>query len=55
MSSTLKKIIIIGVVVLVLFFLITQPTHSADLVHRLLGWLKSGAESIISFFKNLFA
>ncbi|WP_020657871.1 hypothetical protein [Amycolatopsis benzoatilytica] len=55
MSSGLKKIVIIGVVVLVLFFLITQPTHSADLVHRLLGWLKDGAEAIITFFKSLFA
>jgi hypothetical protein len=55
MSSGLKKILVVGVVVLVLFFLITQPTQSADLVHRVLGWLRSGAEAIVTFFKTLFA
>ncbi|WP_328607851.1 hypothetical protein OG943_01550 [Amycolatopsis sp. NBC_00345] len=55
MSSGLKKIVVVGVVVLVLFFLITQPTQSADLVHRVLGWLKDGAEAIVTFFKTLFA
>ncbi|WP_162186176.1 hypothetical protein [Amycolatopsis jejuensis] len=51
----MKKIIVVGVVVLVLFFLITQPTHSADLVHRVLGWLKDGAEAIVTFFRSLFS
>jgi hypothetical protein len=55
MSSGLKKILVVGVVVLVLFFLITQPTQSADLVHRVLGWLRGGAEAIVTFFKTLFA
>ncbi len=55
MSSGMKKIIVVGVVVLVLFFLITQPTHSADLVHRVLGWLKDGAEAIVTFFRSLFS
>lgn len=55
MSSGVKKIVVIGVVVLVLFFLITQPTQSADLVHKVLGWLRDGAEAIVTFFKTLFS
>ncbi|WP_370938996.1 hypothetical protein [Amycolatopsis sp. cg13] len=55
MSSGLKKIVVIGVVALVLFFLITQPTNSAAFVHRVLSWLKDGAEAIVTFFKSLFA
>ncbi|WP_344856926.1 hypothetical protein [Amycolatopsis ultiminotia] len=55
MSSGVKKVIVVVVVVLVLFFLITQPTQSADLVHRVLGWLRDGAEAIVTFFKTLFS
>ncbi|MFI5612252.1 hypothetical protein [Amycolatopsis sp. NPDC051903] len=55
MSSGVKKIVVIGVVVLVLFFLITQPTQSANLVHQVLGWLRNGAEAIITFFQTLFS
>ncbi|MBB4684901.1 hypothetical protein [Amycolatopsis jiangsuensis] len=55
MSSGVKKIIVVGVVVLVLFFLITQPTGSAELVHRVLGWLREGAEAIVTFFRTLFS
>ena len=42
-------------VALVLFFLITQPHQSADFVHRVLGWLKAGAEAIVTFFRALFS
>ncbi|MDT8914204.1 hypothetical protein [Amycolatopsis sp. PS_44_ISF1] len=55
MSNGLKIFVVVGVVALVLFFLITQPTQSADMVHRVLGWLKEGAEAIVTFFKALFA
>jgi Sec-independent protein translocase protein TatA len=55
MSSGVKKILIVGVVALVLFFLISQPTQSADFVHRVLGWLKDGAEAIVTFFRSLFS
>lgn len=50
-----KKLITVVAVVFVLFFLITQPGESATVVHNVLNWLKSGAESIITFVKNLFA
>jgi Sec-independent protein translocase protein TatA len=55
MSPNLKKILIVGVVALVLFFLITQPIRSADAVHNVLGWLKSGAEAIVTFVRTLFS
>ena len=55
MSPGLKKILIVGVVALVLFFLITQPHQSADAVHNVLGWLKKGAEAIVTFIKSLFS
>jgi hypothetical protein len=51
----LKKIIIVLVVAFVLFFLISQPTESANVVTNVLGWLKQGAEAIITFVKSLFA
>jgi hypothetical protein len=55
MSPSLKKILIVGVVALVLFFLITQPLQSADAVHNVLGWLKMGAEAIVTFIRSLFS
>jgi len=54
-SSGVKKILIVGGIALVLFFLITQPTQSADFVHRVLGWLKDGAEAVVTFFRALFS
>ena len=54
MSPNAKKILIIGGVVLVLFFLISRPNESAEAVQTFLGWLQDGAEGIITFFKALF-
>jgi hypothetical protein len=50
-----KKLITLVAVVFVLFFLITQPGESANVVHNVLNWLRDGAQSIITFVKNLFA
>lgn len=50
-----KKVIIAVVVVLLLFYVVTQPEQSADGVQTVLGWLRDGAEAIITFVKNLFA
>lgn len=55
MSGGMKKVLIVGVVALVLFFLISEPTQSAAFVHRVLGWLKDGAEAIVTFFRTLFS
>jgi cell shape-determining protein MreC len=50
-----KKVILLAVVALLVFYLITQPTQSASAVHTVLGWLRSGADAIITFVKSLFA
>jgi hypothetical protein len=50
-----KKIVTLVVVALLLFYLITQPQQSANAVHSVLGWLRDGAEAIITFVKSLFA
>jgi hypothetical protein len=50
-----KKIVLLAVVALLVFYLITQPTQSADAVQTVLGWLQEGAEAIITFVKSLFA
>jgi hypothetical protein len=50
-----KKLITLLVVAFVLFFLISQPHDSATAVDNVLNWLKDGAESIVTFVKDLFA
>ncbi|WP_197285051.1 hypothetical protein [Sciscionella sediminilitoris] len=50
-----KKIAIIAAIALVAFFLITQPTSSANVVKNILGGLGDGAEAVVSFAKNLVA
>lgn len=54
MSPNLKKTLIIGGVALVLFFLISQPHKSADAVQEAFGWLREGAEAIVTFVRSLF-
>ena len=49
-----KKIIVLLVVAFVLFFLITQPNESANVVDTVLNWLKTAAESIITFVRSIF-
>ncbi|MFI6101735.1 hypothetical protein ACIA8G_39825 [Lentzea sp. NPDC051213] len=51
----LKKVLVLAGVALVLFLLITQPEQSASAVQQVLGWLRQGAESIITFIRSLFA
>jgi cell shape-determining protein MreC len=55
MPPNIKKILIVGVVALVLFFLISQPEQSAQAVRTALGWLREGAEAIVTFVQSLFA
>lgn len=50
----LKKVLVLAGVALVLFLLITQPEESASGVQTALGWLREGAESIITFIRSLF-
>lgn len=49
-----KKLAILAVAVLLLFFVITRPGDSADMVHSILGMLQDAAESLISFMSQLF-
>ncbi|WP_185845871.1 hypothetical protein [Kibdelosporangium aridum] len=50
-----KKIVLLAVIALLLFYLITQPTGSANAVQTVLGWLRDGAEAIITFVQGVFA
>lgn len=50
-----KKVIVLVVVAFVLFYLITQPVESANLVQSILGWLRDAADAIVTFLKQLFA
>jgi hypothetical protein len=55
MSGGTKKFLIVAVVALLLFFLITRPTQSSDVVHTSLGGLRDGADSIVTFVNSLFS
>ncbi|WP_216205953.1 hypothetical protein [Amycolatopsis aidingensis] len=55
MSPGIKKILIVGAVALVLFLLISQPNQSAEAVRTALGWLRDGAEAIVTFVENVFS
>jgi hypothetical protein len=50
-----KKVLMLVGVALVLFYVITQPGPAAEAVQDILGWLRDGAEAIITFVQNIFA
>jgi hypothetical protein len=50
-----KKAMMLVGVALILFYVITQPAQAAEAVQGILGWLREGAEAIITFIKNVFA
>jgi hypothetical protein len=49
-----KKIAILATAAIVLFYVITQPTQAGQAVQDILGWLRDGAEAIITFLKSVF-
>lgn len=49
-----KKVLMLVGVALVLFYVISQPGAAADAVQGILGWLRDGAEAIITFVQQLF-
>jgi hypothetical protein len=49
-----KTLVIVGAAI-VLFYVITQPTQAGQAVQEILGWLRDGAEAIITFMKSVFA
>jgi cell shape-determining protein MreC len=50
-----KKAMVLVGVAFVLFYLITQPVQSANVVHDVLSWLRDAADAIVTFIKQLFA
>ena len=50
-----KKVATIVVAAIVLFYVITQPTAAGQAVQDILGWLRDGAEAIITFMRSIFA
>lgn len=50
-----KKLAILAVAAIILFYVITQPTQAGQAVQDILGWLRDGAEAIITFLKSVFA
>jgi hypothetical protein len=50
-----KKAIIVVVVIFVIYFLLTNPTGSADIVQQALDWGMDALASIASFVQSLFA
>ena len=55
MGPGAKKLLVAVIVLFVAFFVISQPQQSADLVKNILGMLQSGAESLVTFLRSLFA
>ncbi|SDZ39024.1 hypothetical protein SAMN05421504_114126 [Amycolatopsis xylanica] len=50
-----KKLAVFAGVALVLFFVIAQPGQAAGLVNNIIGFLRSAAESVISFVSGVFS
>jgi hypothetical protein len=49
-----KKLAGLVGIALVLFFVIAQPGQAAGLVGNIVGFLRSSAESVITFVSNVF-
>jgi hypothetical protein len=52
-SPGAKKVIVVLVVLLVIYFVYNDPTGSGALVQNLLNILRQAAESVITFFRSL--
>jgi hypothetical protein len=50
----LRRVLILIGVALALFFVISQPQNSADLVLSILNILRDAAESVVEFIRALF-
>lgn len=49
-----KKIVLVIGVALLLFYIVTQPAQSANIVNTVLGALKDAAQALIEFVQSLF-
>jgi len=54
-SPGAKKLLGVVVIVLLAYFVITDPTGSSGVVRDILGMLEDGAEAVITFLRSLFA
>ena len=48
-----KKAIIVIVVIFVVYFLLTNPTGSADVVELAFGWVVDAFDQVASFLQTL--
>ncbi|MFF0147161.1 hypothetical protein D5S19_26055 [Amycolatopsis panacis] len=53
-AVNVKKLAGLVGIALVLFFVIAQPSHAAGLVGNIVDFLRSSAESVITFVSNVF-
>ena len=49
----LRKLIAWAIVVFVVFYVVTEPTHAAGTVHTVEGWLHSAANAMATFIDSL--
>jgi hypothetical protein len=49
-----KKLAGLAGIALVIFFVISQPGNSAGLVTSIITWLRTSAESVITFVSSVF-
>jgi hypothetical protein len=50
-----KKVVLVAVVALLLFYVVAEPAQSAGVVQDMFGGLQRGAEAIVTFMRSLFA
>lgn len=55
MNINWKKLGLLAAVALVIYLVWSNPHGSADSVHVGLGWLRDGADSIVTFVKGVFS
>ncbi|GHH57155.1 hypothetical protein GCM10017774_76290 [Lentzea cavernae] len=53
-TVNLKKILTFAGIALLLFFLIAEPQQAAQLVQNILNSLRTAAEALITFVRQLF-
>jgi hypothetical protein len=54
MSKQAKRLLMLVVVAVVLYFVISQPVAAADVVRTIFGLIVAALASIATFFRSLF-
>lgn len=55
MNINWRRVLIIGAVLGVVAFIITSPTEAGAAVQSAVGWLKDGAQAIVTFVQGVFS